>query len=117
MCAEIQTVFHLLYKCRQAKSIWNIVESATGIDIHIMNLVLGSDNQNHNFLSTIIAFLIYKDWLVSNNNGEKRSSLLKTLLFMRREILFRYSIYTQLKWHHICGLLEKVMDKIQETLI
>ena len=111
VCPEIKDMIHLLIKCPYAKAIWTSVEAALDIEVTAHCILLGHENKDINFIISLIAFLIYKEWLLCNKNNAKREHI-NTSNFLSTEIRFRRDIYNGLKWQHIVEALNIYLDSL-----
>ena len=71
LCQEIQTIEHLLYNCSYLKPLWNVVDLVFETKVNFIQ-ILGLDELfDHGFVTTLICFLIYKEWLLLHQKIEK----------------------------------------------
>ena len=95
ICNELQTIKHLLFDCNYVKPLWKIIESILHCNITYSNILCGFNNNNSqfcNYLSSISAFVIYKEWLLLSLVGKGRQPVCNIALF-EQEISFRLDIY------------------------
>ena len=92
VCQEIQTIEHLLYDCSYVKPLWNIVDLVYGTKVNFIQ-ILGLDELfNYGCVTTLICFLIYKEWLLLSLENKKRNSVI-ALEYFKNEIKLRIQIY------------------------
>jgi hypothetical protein len=95
ICNIPETIFHLLYNCDHAQLIWAHVAQATIMNINKLDIFIGTNNRVTNCVISLIAFLIYKEWLISNKEHQQRTWL-STSIFLRKELKFRMQVYNSL---------------------
>ena len=85
---------HLLYDCSYVKPLWNIVDLVYGTKVNFIGLqMLGVDELfNYGSLTTLICFLIYKEWLLLSLENRKRNPVI-ALEYFKNEIKLRIQIY------------------------
>ena len=73
LCDSKQTIKHLLFECKRACHLWDIVNKAYNIRIEYGNIVCGfsSDDQLRSIV-TLVAFLLYKEWLLRSLSRNQR---------------------------------------------
>jgi len=92
VCSNPQTIEHLLFECVYVKPLWTLVEGICNVTI-TYKTVLGLDKCfKYNSLSSIICFLIYKEWLISSLQKKTRNTAVR-LSFFKSELQLRLSIY------------------------
>ena len=96
LCTEEQTVTHLLFSCSRAVCMWQIFYNAYNKPIQMKDIICGYDDPELCNMVNIIAFLLYKEWLLSSINGERRPRMFPTNFF-RNEIMLRGKIYKRSK--------------------
>ena len=72
ICSKIESIEHLIYNCRYSAKIWTLVQKSLCINITLKDLILGvNQNPEVNFVTSLIVYLIYKEWcnysMVDNN--------------------------------------------------
>ena len=72
VCTETQDITHLLIDCPYAKAIWNFINNALGLSLTTQDIMLGYPDKHINFIISLTAFLIYKEWLICKTNGKAR---------------------------------------------
>ena len=95
VCEESQTAKHLLFDCIYVKPIWKVIESILHCNISYSDIFCGFHNDNSlfsNYLCSMCAFVIYKEWLLCSLKSKKRPSICN-LSFFENEICFRFDIY------------------------
>lgn len=96
VCHASQSIEHLLYSCTYVKPLWDIINDLLKVNITYKQ-ILGLDKHfKYNFVTTIVSFLIYKQWLLLSLENKKRCD--GTLLsFLKSEIALRLEIYKTCK--------------------
>ena len=96
VCGETQTIKHLLYDCSYVKPLWHIVNVVYGTNVNFKQ-ILGLDEMfDHNAVTTIICFVIYKEWLLLSLDNKKRSPVI-ALAYFKNELNIRIEIYERCK--------------------
>ena len=73
ICNESETIQHLLYECQYATYIWNKVEESLNIKITLKDIIVGKTSRPElNMLTSLIVYLIYKDWINHSMNNNQR---------------------------------------------
>ena len=100
VCNQPQTIKHLLLDCTYSRPLWHIINSLFNINISFKQ-ILGLDKSfRYNNLTSIVSFLIYKEWLVLSLKNEKRQNRL-CIDFFKNELLLRNNICNCLKQCYI----------------
>ena len=113
VCSQEETIEHLLYNCEYAQSIWKDVKDAMNIEVSLIDIICGINlDITTNFIISLIAFLIYKDWLVSSLNNNQRTNKHPNLRMFASELHFRKIVYQHCssKWTNICIKLDSLID-------
>ena len=98
-------ILHMLVECKIASFSWTSLSNVVGEDIGIHEIILGKNTDvTTNTVISVVAFALYKYWLTSLKDDKKRS-LVDYLLFLKREIAFRMSVYNHLCKHDIYNVL------------
>ena len=92
VCGLVQSLEHFLFDCKYVKPLWNLLENVYNVKISFKS-ILGIDKPfEYNSLVTIIAFLIYKEWLILSLENKKRSNDIM-FAFFKEELSIRLRIY------------------------
>lgn len=96
ICQVNDDIFHLIYNCKLAKSIWSKLELILHRNILPEHIVLGlNETKKHNQLFTLTAFVIYKYWV--QTFAELKTRNIDDLYnLVKQEFLFRSQIYQKL---------------------
>jgi len=107
ICNSVCDVIHLLIKCNIAEFAWSVAERILDSKLEVADIIVGSrfDSIKNHFI-TLISFLIYKYWILSNNNKLKRS-LPGFKLFLLKECKLRIEIYKCMKKYELVNVLMK----------
>jgi len=68
ICNCKQTIEHLLFECHRAVNLWKCVEETYQITVSFSNIVCGLRDYDmiFNHIITLLAFLLYKEWLLTS---------------------------------------------------
>jgi len=94
LCMTKDDINHLLIDCRVSKFIWKCVFNNLELELDDCKeiVLFGHKNKNKNYIVSLIAYLIYKYWILQNKNGKSKDiSTLK--YFMQNELTFRLRVY------------------------
>ena len=74
ICNSQQTIEHLLFECHRATRLWHLVEDAYQITVYFRNIVCGLRDYDliFNHVITLLAFLLYKEWLLMSLKNKVR---------------------------------------------
>ena len=109
ICKVQEDVRHMLYECSFAQGIWNDLGEFLQKNISFYTLVTGDNlTQPENVITTMIAFLIYKQWLLGSLNN-RPLPVHGNITLLLHDIKFRNLVYKSLKWHTITDLLDKII--------
>ena len=98
VCDNVQTVQHLLFECTYVKPLWEVAEMILNTNISFSDVLCGDHCENYlfgNYICTIFAFVIYKDYLLHSLENKKRPTSC-TLKYFENEICFRLEIYDRI---------------------
>ena len=109
ICGEAQNILHLLYLCQNAKQVWNYVEKHLNISITQKSIIYGIQNENiKTYIISLISFLIYKEWIICNNNQTSRTT--DTLQsFVLPELTERQKLYKYIKEIDISTEIDRLL--------
>ena len=98
ICQRTQTIQHLLYDCIYVKPIWDMVNRVFNTSV-TFPMLLGSDNSfQYNRICTLLAFLIYKDWLLLSLEYKSRTFPMSFIKY-KAELKLRKDIYSRCKYY------------------
>ena len=109
MCGQDETIEHLLYNCKYARKIWNDFMTITGLTVTLRDIILSVHDDNHNFVLSLIAYLIYKEWLINSLSDKSRENNPSLRLF-KGDLIYKREIYRHCNWTGICDLLAMLID-------
>ena len=74
ICDSKHSIEQLLFECRRATKLWHIVEDAYQITVCFTNIVCGLKDYDlvFNHVVTLLAFLLYKEWLLRSLENKNR---------------------------------------------
>ena len=109
VCGLKQSLEHLLFECIYVKPLWNLLENVCNVKINF-KIILGINRSfKYNSLVTIIAFLIYKEWLIlSLENKKRRKNIMFS--FFKKELSIRLRIYE--KCTRFDSMLKECMNEL-----
>jgi len=105
-----QTIKHLLWECSETKNMWSVIENILLIEISFETLIIGTKNINMNNVISVVMYIIYKKFIVENNDDGKKENL---IYFLKKELFLKSEIYKHnelnyelgIKLHNIASLL------------
>ena len=92
ICEYPQSIKHLLFECECVKPLWNSFNNIFGLNVSFRQLLGLDKNFRTNDLTTVICFIIYKQWLLASLNNKLRSTPLP-LSYFKEELGIRIRIY------------------------
>ena len=107
---ENEDIIHMLYSCKYASKIWADFMQKTGLHVTRHTIVLGTKElKTKNVLINLIAYFIYKNWLLESLKGINRN-VSHSLDNLHADLKFKMSLYQYSGWHdyveEIATLLE-----------
>ena len=109
ICGTREDIIHLLFHCEHAQRIWQIASHSLNQQITETILVLGNDNHSTNYVISVLAYLIYKEWLINMQDNKIRSWEV-TLRFLKRELKFRcYLLEYAKKWETLQSMKDLLL--------
>jgi hypothetical protein len=112
VCSQEETIEHLLYNCEYAQSIWKDVKVSMNIEISLIDIICGINlDKTTSFIISLIAFLIYKDWLITSLNNNQHTNKKPRLKLFASVLYLRKWVYQHCssKWKNICIKLETLI--------
>ena len=80
VCQEPQSIEHLLWECDYVKLLWSIVEKVCDFEITYGKILGIEDNCKQDRMLTLMALLVYNEWLLLCLENKKRSNNIMLLL-------------------------------------
>ena len=110
-CHEMQDIPHLLFYCKYYQNIWLLIEGALKTPIGICDVLIGTNNKEHDFAISVIAFSIYKYWLLKKDIdcSVNWQCMVK---YLKLETLRLTKIYQHTKWNYLCNPLRKIISSL-----
>jgi hypothetical protein len=108
ICGETEDILHLLFLCSHAQTIWQIVEGGLNIRITTALLLYGSSNDTENYIVTLIAYLIYKQWIICEDRNILKHKT-KTINCFISELAYRNKIISALNEVDVYENVEQVL--------
>jgi len=110
-CGEVETVEHMLFLCADVKEIWNIFLLQNKLKFDMAYLIFGNDNLPLQWAITVIQYVIFKRWVLKQNNKD----VFNFRLFIRKELEYRCSVYKINGYNEVIRILNnfaKVMNYV-----
>ena len=107
ICQCKDDIYHLIFDCQLAQTVWNIVSAHLNYVITDEDVIFGTNNPNMNYFISFIAFLIYKYWLICSKNNEQRTILALKLL-IRNDLFYKSQSYKFLKKEELSNILQNL---------
>ena len=70
-------------------------------------MIFGRDDHSFNLVTSIVAFLLYKEWIVCTNNNVTRGKT-KIVHFIMPELRFKSLVYSHIGWEDAAKMLIKL---------
>ena len=111
---KLHTISHLLFYCTKASDIWLKIGNIFNLDISLNMIVTGQNcSPELSFCLSLIAFGIYKEWLLNKDNLDKWLTnnhvlTLKNFLHNKKMIYKHYHLKKN-KWNDILNLIEAII--------
>ena len=83
---------YLLYNCSYVKPLWNVVALVFDTRVNFVQILWLDELFDHGSVTTLICFLIYKEWLLLSLENRKRNPVI-CLHYFKNEIKLRIQIY------------------------
>lgn len=112
ICDIKEDIVHLLFICPHAQYIWTFVEQSLEINITEFDVICGKEREETtNYVITLIAFLIYKEWLICRDLNTNRR-LFNRRSFLYSELSFRMAVCRKLEMNTVFDTLMKLKDNV-----
>ena len=109
VCGHDENIEHLLYNCKYAAKIWDDFTMYTGVVIDLCDVIFTSTGDNdRNFIICLVAYLIYKEWLIKSLDNDTRDNV-PSLKKFKSDLEYRQKIYDHLQLKGICRLISKLI--------
>ena len=115
-CGQIESIEHLVFFCNRIQAIWNVVGNALNCKIRIKHILFGfpyADIAVVEYCISIIAYFIYKTWLLFNleynDDGYKNCNLMAKI---KNELTWKIEILKQTKYKDVIKSLSKIYEKL-----
>ena len=107
ICNVNEDILHLLFNCRYASTIWADFCLRTGITVIAEDVLFGKEDisKTDNIMINLIAYLIYKKWLLESLNNVPRQ-LTDNLNNFKADLVFKKSLYKYCKWYEYVEAIE-----------
>lgn len=94
ICSSEHTIEHLLFDCHRAVYLWKCFDNVYRMKINFSNIVCGVQRVDKHIqvIVTLLAFLLYKEWLVSSIENHQRNINFPHHFFVY-ELRLRNNIY------------------------
>ena len=114
-CSTKEDIIHMLYDCHINNELWDIVSKVLNTRITMKRLILGHTSYNITYCISIIAYAIYKYWLITFNKNEIKGKH-GLYLFMQAEINNYQKILKINKQHLEATYIEKITHEINKFI-
>ena len=84
----------MLFHCKKAQVVWKMVSKLCNGVVSLKDVILTDMNPNISVLITIIAFSLYKEWLLYGESENWHN--LDIVSYVKLELSFRIKIYENL---------------------
>ena len=91
LCNVTHDIPHLLFYCTKAEAVWKTLSRICGTDITLKDIVLTDLESNLSMLINIVAFAIYKEWLLYGQKVNWQTN--NTVLYVKLDLSLRIKIY------------------------
>jgi hypothetical protein len=118
VCNLKEDIVHLLFLCPHAQYIWNFVSQTLEIDLTEIDIVCGREkNDPLNYCITLIAYIIYKEWLICKDMIINRR-VFNRKHFFYSELCFRVAVCKKLEMNTTCivEMVTKLIDNIHHIM-
>ena len=79
----------MLFNCKSVQLVWTDISKIVGFTVKLEHIVLGIEKNNAvSFILSLIAFLIYKHWLIKSLKKQSKVHLL-TINMFKQELELR----------------------------
>ena len=104
ICGHDESVEHLLYNCQYAVKIWNEFNTSTGLKVDLHDVILTHNDNDSNFVICLVAYLMYKEWLMKSLDDNVRSNT-PSMDNFKADLEYRRKIYDHLQLKGVCRLI------------
>ena len=112
VCEIDETIEHMLFKCKCNQQIWTNIGKILGFTVELKHVIVGVKGNNIvSFILSLIAFLIYKDWLLNSLSNKGRKENLSLCMF-KQDLNYRSLVYRQLGWTDISKVIDTILIRI-----
>ena len=108
-CKQTHSVKHMLWECQHATFTWAILSQAKEINLSWKDVVLGVNNKSVDQVVILLAFFLYKWWIMKINE-KVQTSYVRYLYFELRQ---KKQIYSLLKYHDTVKYIDLLLSFIQ----
>jgi hypothetical protein len=92
LCNSEQTIEHLLFSCKRPSFVWKLFSQVYHKNITFKTIVCGHEDKDISHVVTIIAFILYKEWLLCSLRSKKRKGDFPISLYVH-ELQLRQKVY------------------------
>ena len=104
ICGQVHDIYHLLYECDHNRQIWHLVSKVLKLNISLKMILLGAHDQVKDFVISLVAYYIYKYWLICNSECKTRSWKYMRIFFIQ-ELYGASNVYMITKLAECCPYL------------
>ncbi len=110
VCGEVQDLKHLLYLCRRNRETWHVIETTLQTTLTLKDIIWGRNNCMFNWVTSLVAFIMYKEWIVCKNEEKNRSdNNLKR--FIKAELKYKIDVYSKI------DRLKQITDRLKDIVL
>ena len=96
VCGKIQTIEHLIYRCKYVKPLWHSVSNLIGSSVDFKTILGCKRDIINEYILTLVSFVIYKEWLLLSLENKCRHNCINMKHF-QHELNLRLCIYSVCK--------------------
>ena len=90
VCGREETIQHLLFECAYTNDIWKLVGKALSTELNSNNVILVIGlSEKDNFITSLIAYLIFKEWVHTSLDNRKREKQLSYKKYLNELTCYR----------------------------
>ena len=110
ICGETQDILHLLFLCKNAKTVWKYVGTKLDITIDPIHIIFGIESKTmETYIIGLVSYLLYKEWVVSSNNQKSRNTM-SLHSFILPELQRRRTLYEYVMEFKICNVIDMILN-------
>lgn len=107
-CNNVHTVKHMLWECKHAAYTWTLLMKVKDIQLIWRDIVLGLNNKDNDVVVVLLAFCLYKWWIVKINKGSQQTYM----KYLYHELQQKKQIYAVLNYHDTSSDIDQLLNVI-----